>query len=77
MMLSIRSLTAELSSDPALLLNNAEMTRIPWKKGRNPGEIIVEMDDLGDPMPDLINIGRTTSVTYWEGLGSDKGSFYF
>lgn len=43
-MLSIRSLTADLVSDPALLFNNAELSRIPWKKGPNNRDIIVEVN---------------------------------
>jgi hypothetical protein len=44
-MLGIHSLAAELISDPALVFNNAELSRVPWKKGPNVGEIIVEVNE--------------------------------
>lgn len=45
-MLDIRSLTADLTSDPAvLMLNNNELSRVSWKKGPRAGDIIVDMDD--------------------------------
>lgn len=44
-MLSIQCLTADLTSDPALLLNNNELGRIAWKRGPNVGDIIVDTDD--------------------------------
>lgn len=84
MMLSIRTLTAELVSDPALVFNNTEMGRVCWRKGRNPGDIIVDVPDRTSP--DIIDISRGASRDagsardsgsmdkYWEGLDSDKGS---
>jgi len=47
-MLGIRSLAAELISDPAWLLNNAELSRVCWKKGPNAGELIVNVGDADD-----------------------------
>lgn len=44
-MLSIRSLAAELISDPALLLNNAELSRVFLMRGTNAGEFIVNVND--------------------------------
>jgi len=44
-MLGIRSLAAELISDPAWLLNNAELSRVCWKKGPNAGELIIDVDE--------------------------------
>lgn len=39
---SIHSLAANLGSDTAWLLNNAELNRVDWKMGEQEGEIIVE-----------------------------------
>jgi len=47
-MLSIRSLAAELVSDPALVLNNAELSRVCWKKGPNTGELIVNVNEYDE-----------------------------
>lgn len=45
-MLNIRSLAADLVSDPtALLLSNTELSRVHWRKGTNSGDILVDMDD--------------------------------
>jgi len=43
-MLSIRSLTAELISDPALVLNNAELSRVRLMKGSKVGEFFVDVN---------------------------------
>jgi hypothetical protein len=45
--LGIRSLAAELVSDPALILNNAELSQVRWKKGLNVGELIVDVNEYG------------------------------
>ncbi|KAF7341001.1 hypothetical protein MSAN_02085500 [Mycena sanguinolenta] len=42
-MLSIHSLAAKLGSDSAWLLNNIELSRVPWRQGATEGEIIVDM----------------------------------
>jgi hypothetical protein len=47
-MLSFRSLAAELVSDPALLFNNAELSRVHWQRGPNATDIIVNADDDDD-----------------------------
>jgi hypothetical protein len=52
-MLGIRSLAAELVSDPALVLNNAELSRVCWKKGPNAGELIVDVDDYSFGVLDI------------------------
>ncbi|KAK7063531.1 hypothetical protein R3P38DRAFT_3382404 [Favolaschia claudopus] len=41
-MLSIHSLAAKLGSDSAWLLNNIELSRVPWRPGAKGGEIIVD-----------------------------------
>ncbi|CAK5266065.1 unnamed protein product [Mycena citricolor] len=41
-MLSIHSLAHKLGSDSAWLLNNVELSRVPWRRGATEGEIIVE-----------------------------------
>ncbi|KAJ7360828.1 hypothetical protein DFH08DRAFT_359972 [Mycena albidolilacea] len=41
-MLSIHSLAAKLGSDSAWLLNNIELSRVPWRQGATEGEIIVD-----------------------------------
>ncbi|KAJ7656971.1 hypothetical protein DFH06DRAFT_1328501 [Mycena polygramma] len=41
-MLSIHSLAAKLGSDSAWLLNNIELSRVPWRRGATEGEIIVD-----------------------------------
>ncbi|KZP20908.1 hypothetical protein FIBSPDRAFT_826294 [Athelia psychrophila] len=67
-MLSIRSLTADLTSDPAvLLLNNNELSRVSWRKGPNAGDIIVDMDGRdrrleGISMDTVVNIGYECDV---------------
>ncbi|KAJ7839903.1 hypothetical protein B0H13DRAFT_1649950 [Mycena leptocephala] len=58
-MLSIHSLAAKLGSDSAWLLNNIELSRVPWRRGATEGEIIVDRfgrdpdeddeDDLDSP----------------------------
>lgn len=62
-MLSIRSLASELTSDPsALMFSNHELSRVPWQKGPNAGDIIVDMDGQrrleGAPMPMPIRYER-------------------
>lgn len=45
-MLSIRSLAATHHVDPVWLLNHAELSRVPWRRGASEGEIYVEVDGL-------------------------------
>lgn len=48
-MLSIQSLAHKLGSDSAWLLNNAELSRVGWRRGAREGEIVIERfadDDL-------------------------------
>jgi len=67
-MLSIRCLTADLTSDPAVLvLNNNELSRVSWRKGENAGDIIVDMDGRngqleGISMDRVLNIGHECDV---------------
>jgi hypothetical protein len=42
-MQSIHSLAANLGTDAEWLLNNAELSRVPWRKGEREGEYIVEL----------------------------------
>ncbi|KAJ7760136.1 hypothetical protein DFH07DRAFT_957787 [Mycena maculata] len=59
-MFSIHSLAAKLGSDSAWLLNNVELSRVPWRQGATEGEIIVDRfrrddeddDDDDDNDPD-------------------------
>jgi len=44
-MLGIRSLAAELISDPALVLNNAELSRVFLQRGSHAGEFIVNINN--------------------------------
>ncbi|KAJ7052255.1 hypothetical protein C8F01DRAFT_1261967 [Mycena amicta] len=46
-MLSIHSLAAKLGSDSAWLLNNVELSRVPWRRGATEGEIIVDRFGAG------------------------------
>jgi len=41
-MLSVHSLAAKLGSDSAWLLNNIELSRVPWRYGSSEGELIVD-----------------------------------
>ncbi|KAI0931217.1 hypothetical protein AcV7_001348 [Taiwanofungus camphoratus] len=43
LMLSIHSLAATLSMEPDWLLNNAELSRVRWKKWAREGELLVEI----------------------------------
>jgi len=42
-MLGIKSLATMWHVDPGWLLNNAELSRVHWRKGRNDGELVVEL----------------------------------
>ncbi|KII92801.1 hypothetical protein PLICRDRAFT_37594 [Plicaturopsis crispa FD-325 SS-3] len=42
--LSLRSLAADLSLDPQWVLNHAELSRVPWRRGNADGELLVEVD---------------------------------
>jgi hypothetical protein len=57
-MLGIRSLAAELISDPALLLNNAELSRVFLKRGTNTGEFIVNVHDDDSRQFGVLDIRR-------------------
>lgn len=48
LMLSIRSLAAQLSLEPDWLLNHTELGRVNWKPGGRDGELIVEIDNPDD-----------------------------
>lgn len=65
-MLGVRSLTADLLSDPTLLLNNYELNRIPWHKGATAGEFVVCSEDRMEEQ--ICNFGVTisTEVTIME-----------
>jgi hypothetical protein len=43
-MLSIRFLAAELISDPSLVLNNAELSRVHLTRGPQAGEFVVDVN---------------------------------
>ncbi|CCL98057.1 uncharacterized protein FIBRA_00051 [Fibroporia radiculosa] len=79
LMLSIRSLAAQLSVDSDLLLSDAELSRVRWKRGAHDGEIIVEID-VGDVPLDEFGSGqypvlRASRVGVFDGAvypGADK-----
>jgi len=64
-MLSIHSLAAKLGSDSAWLLNNIELSRVPWRRGATEGEIIVDRFARGrddeDDDPDADEFGYSES----------------
>lgn len=45
-MLGLRSLAANLSLDPEWVLNQTELSRVPWRYGGADGELVVEVDGL-------------------------------
>jgi len=76
-MLSIHSLAAKLGSDSAWLLNNIELSRVPWRRGATEGEIIVdrfghdrdeeELDDHDEqdsPSTSVVSL-KTSRVGRW------------
>jgi len=74
-MLSIHSLAAKLGSDSAFLLNNIELSRVPWRRGATEGEIIVdrigkdhdadEEDELDSPSRSVVSL-KTSRVGRWD-----------
>jgi len=73
-MLSIHSLAAKLGSDSAWLLNNIELSRVPWRQGATEGEIIVDRfgrdpdyddeDELESPSVSVVSL-KTSRVGRW------------
>ncbi|KAJ6541567.1 hypothetical protein B0H19DRAFT_958392, partial [Mycena capillaripes] len=74
-MLSIHSLAAKLGSDSAWLLNNIELSRVPWRRGATEGEIIVDRfgmdpddddddDELESPSMSVASL-KTSRVGRW------------
>ncbi|KAJ7083327.1 hypothetical protein B0H15DRAFT_421420 [Mycena belliarum] len=72
-MLSIHSLAAKLGSDSAWLLNNIELSRVPWRRGATEGEIIVDQlgrdsnaddDELYSPSTSDLSL-KTSRVGRW------------
>ncbi|KAF9246162.1 hypothetical protein BU15DRAFT_40324 [Melanogaster broomeanus] len=47
-MLGIKSIAAMWHVDPVWLLNNAELSRVRWRRGRNGGELVVELGGDSD-----------------------------
>ncbi|KAH8094645.1 hypothetical protein BXZ70DRAFT_1009940 [Cristinia sonorae] len=58
LILSMHSLAANLSLDPKWLLNNAELSRVQWRKGSRDGEIIVEVN----PAEPELELGAVVSA---------------
>lgn len=57
-MLGMRSLAAELISDPALVLNNIELSKVPWKvRGASTGQTTAEVENASFGVIDIR--GRT------------------
>lgn len=52
LILNMQSLAANLDLDPKWLLNNAELSRVRWRKGSRDGELIVEVD-VAEEDPDM------------------------
>jgi hypothetical protein len=73
-MLGIRSLAAELISDPALLLNSAELSRVCLKKGPNAGEFIVDIQGDDKSTFGVIDIRRETQHEFDTKSESDISS---
>lgn len=65
-MLGVRSLTADLLSDPTLLLNNTELNRIPWHKGTTAGEFVVCAEDQMEARISNFDVVISTEVTIME-----------
>ncbi|KAJ7144790.1 hypothetical protein C8R43DRAFT_1198683 [Mycena crocata] len=74
-MLSIHSLAAKLGSDSAWLLNNIELSRVPWRRGATEGEIIVDrfgrdqhedddQEELDSPSQSVVSL-KTSRVGRW------------
>lgn len=62
-MLGLRSLAADLVTDPQLLLNNTELSRVPWRKGANAGEFMVYVEDRGRQPSLDINVSTRMEMT--------------
>jgi hypothetical protein len=73
-MLGIRSLAAELISDPTLLLNNAELSRVLLKKGTNAGEFIVNVDHEDVTKYGVLDIRRQSGSAADVGSDMDRSS---
>ncbi|KAJ7146487.1 hypothetical protein C8R44DRAFT_15691 [Mycena epipterygia] len=73
-MLSIHSLADKLGSDSAWLLNNIELSRVPWRRGATEGEILVDrfgrdeedddQDELESPSKSVASL-KTSRVGHW------------
>ncbi|KAJ6617442.1 hypothetical protein B0H10DRAFT_2383949 [Mycena sp. CBHHK59/15] len=72
-MLSIHSLAAKLGSNSAWLLNNIELSRVPWRRGATEGEIIVDRfgrdhdddDERDSPSASVASL-KTSRVGRWD-----------
>jgi hypothetical protein len=71
-MLGIRSLAAELISDPALLLNNAELSRVFLKRGTNTGEFIVNVNDDDSLQFGILDIRRESGFVLDVKMDKDR-----
>jgi len=76
LILNMQSLAANLSLDPKWLLNNAELSRVRWRKGSRDGELIVEVDvaeaDNTDESASALELGAVTKGLA-EGLAGVAG----
>ncbi|TCD64751.1 hypothetical protein EIP91_003673 [Steccherinum ochraceum] len=61
LILNMQSLAAGLSLDPKWLLNNAELSRVRWRKGSRDGELIVEVDAAEGPDEAELELGVVMS----------------
>lgn len=61
LILNMQSLAANLSLDTKWLLNNAELSRVRWRKGSRDGELIVEVDVAEAPDDAELELGVVMS----------------
>ena len=69
-MLSIQSLAAGLNPDSRWLLNNAELSRVRWRKGAHDGELIVEVEAV--EVPDRRRPSRSHSSRPSQAYGNGR-----
>jgi len=71
-MLRIRSLAAELASDSALVFNNAEVSRLRWKKGPNDG--VEAIEETTEETTEVLDINLAIKYMLEEESRNDQDS---
>ena len=86
-MLGMRSLAAELILDPALVLNNIELSKVPWKvRGASTGQTTAEVENASfgvidirgrteyelDSMGTARNYRRISDRISWKGISVSR-----